>query len=174
MDYFEFYGIPASFSPDQGKIRKQYYANSKKYHPDFYTQESAKKQAEILALSSKNNEAFKILSDEDLRMKYLLESNGVLTEGNKNEIPPSFLMEMMEFNEQLMELEFDFDQSTLDSLKDQLQQIEDQLHKEVAPILEKTSVEDTSEDELINVKNFFLKKRYLLRIYEKLTTFASR
>jgi molecular chaperone HscB len=174
MDFFEFYGIPASFSPDLAQIRKQYYANSKKYHPDFYTQESEEKQAEILKLSSMNNEAFKTLSDEDLRMKYLLDLNEVLTADNKNNIPPAFLMEMMEFNEKLMELEFDFSQEALIAMKNELQQIENQLRNEVGTILEKNTLDSTSKEELNSVKNYYLKKRYLLRISENLATFASR
>ncbi len=174
MDFFEFYDIPASFSPDMAQIRKQYYANSKKHHPDFYTQESEEKQAEILKLSSLNNKAFKTLSDEDLRMKYVLDLNGVLTAENKNDTPPAFLMEMMEFNEKMMELEFDFSQEALKALKTELQQIENQLRSEVGTILEKKTLKDTTDAELIGVKNYYLKKRYLLRISENLATFASR
>ena len=104
MDYFKFYEIPVSFSPDMTEIRRKYLVNSKQYHPDFFTQESESRQDEILKLSSLNNEAYKVLSDEDLRMKYILESEKILTEENKNDIPQDFLMDMMDFNEKLMEL----------------------------------------------------------------------
>ena len=155
-------------------VKKRYYANSKQYHPDFFTTDSSDKQDEILHLSSQNNEAYKILSDEDLRMKYILELKGILTEENKNEIPQEFLMEMMEFNEKLMELEFDFDPKVLESTVKELQDIENQIRKEVNHILAKNTIEETSETELFEVKNYYLKKRYILRISEKLATFASR
>ena len=174
MNYFEFYEIPVSFSPDLGQVKRRYYSNSKHYHPDFFTKDTADKQDEILHLSSMNNEAYKVLSNEDLRMKYILEQQGILTEENKNEIPQEFLMEMMEFNEKLMELEFDFDPELLNSTRKELQIIENQLRSEVNHILKKKTLEETAEAELFEVKNYYLKKRYLLRISEKLATFASR
>ena len=174
MNYFEFYNIPVSFSPDKGLVKKRFYVNSKKYHPDFFTNDTDDRQNEILQMSSLNNEAYKVLSNEDLLMKYILEMQGILTEENKNEIPQEFLMEMMEFNEKLMELEFDFDPQLLESAQSDLQNIENQLRSEVSGILAKKSVKETSEAELFEVKNYYLKKRYLLRISEKLATFASR
>jgi len=136
--------------------------------------ESEDKKAEILQLSSQNNEAFKILSDEDLRMKYILESENILNDKNKNEIPPDFLMEMMEFNENLMEMEFDFSAEILESSISSLQDIENQLSSEVKNVLSQDTIKEATEAELLSIKNYYLKKRYILRIHEKLSTFASR
>ena len=174
MNYFTFYDIPVSFSPNLATIRKQYYANSKKYHPDFYTLATEDKKAEILQLASLNNEAYKILSDEDLRMKYILESENILTTENKNAIPPDFLMEMMDINEQLMELEFDYNKASFDTTKNEMQNIENQLDASVKSILSQEDIKASSSSELLEVKNYYLKKRYILRIQEKLSTFASR
>lgn len=174
MNYFEFYDIPVSFTPELTAIRKQYYANSKKYHPDFYTMESEEKKAEILQLASLNNEAYKTLSDEDLRMKYILETENILTAENKTSIPPDFLMEMMDINEQLMELEFDYDEKTFQSAATATLGIENQLHNDIKVVLSKTSIKDCTATELLSIKNYYLKKRYILRIQEKLSTFASR
>ncbi|HHH50193.1 MAG TPA: Fe-S protein assembly co-chaperone HscB, partial [Saprospiraceae bacterium] len=52
MNYFEFYNIPISFDVDAKALKKIFYANSKKYHPDFYTLENEEKQQEILQLST--------------------------------------------------------------------------------------------------------------------------
>ena len=70
MTYFEFYDIPVSFKVDATALKRTFYALSKKYHPDFFTLETAEKQAEILELSTLNSQAYKTLSDFDLRMKY--------------------------------------------------------------------------------------------------------
>ena len=51
------------------------------------------------------------MRDPDLRMRYILELEGSLGEEGQNQIPQDFLMEMMEINEALMELEFDFEES---------------------------------------------------------------
>ena len=173
MQFFSFFDLPVSFVLDDTDLRKRYLSNSKKYHPDFYTLESDAKQAEILQLSSLNNEAYRTLSDFDQRMKYILEEKGLLVEG-QNEIPKNFLLEMMDINEQLMELEFDIDQTVFDAVKQEVESAEKELFDEVEGIIQGYTEEKSGLEELNQIKNFYLKKRYLLRIKENLSTFAHR
>ncbi|HHS95936.1 MAG TPA: hypothetical protein ENJ45_05035 [Phaeodactylibacter sp.] len=173
MDYFEFYNIPFSFFPDEEALRKTYYANSKKYHPDFYTLASPEEQQRALELSSLNNEAFKTLTDFDKRMKYILQSKGMIGAEGQNEIPQQFLMEMMDINEALMELEFDYNKEAHQKILDTLQAIEKDLLNEVMPLLKKYP-HTTDEERILNAaKDYYFKKRYLLRIRENLNKFAS-
>ncbi|MFK7772108.1 MAG: iron-sulfur cluster co-chaperone HscB C-terminal domain-containing protein [Saprospiraceae bacterium] len=173
MNYFEFFNIPISFKIDTADLKRKFYANSKKYHPDFFTLESEEKQMEVLELSTLNNNAYKTLSDFDKSMKYILEIKGVLGEEGKNKIPQEFLMEMMDINENLMELEFDFDQSNFDKVESDLKRLESGIFHEVQDILDNYSDNSANEAELNEIKNYFLKKRYLLRIQENLNKFAS-
>lgn len=122
-NYFKFYGIPVSFQPDAKLVRKTYYANSKKFHPDFYTLESDEKQAEVLELSSKNNKAFELFNNPDALMKYVLELKGILKEGQAASVPPMFLMEMMEINENMEDLENNFSSDKLQKIQSQLDQL---------------------------------------------------
>jgi len=81
---------------------------------------------------------------------------------------------MMDINEQLMELEFDFDQAVFDAVKQEVESAEKELWGEVEAIIQYYSEENSGAEELNQVKNFYLKKRYLLRIKENLSTFAHR
>ena len=173
MTFFEFYDIPVSFLPDERLVKRRFYALSKKYHPDFYTLESEEKQAEILELSTFNNEAYKCLSDFDRRMKYILEVEGVLEEEGKAQIPQDFLIEMMEVNEQLMELEFDFDKTAYEAVLKGVEQRESELYQNIAPALQTYSATASDKEVLSLVKDYYYKKRYLLRIQENLNKFAS-
>lgn len=173
MNYFEFYKIPISFKVDEEGIKKQFYRYSKEYHPDFYTLESEEKQAEVLQLSTLNNEAYQTLSNQDRRMKYVLQLKGTLEEEGNNKIPQDFLMEMMEINEALMELEFGFDQVAYDTVLQQLKSLESALYNDIESIIENYDDKKTTESELLAVKDYYLKKRYLLRIHENLNKFAS-
>ncbi len=173
MNYFDFFEMPISFHLDEAALKKAFYANSKKYHPDFYTLESEEKQLEVLELSTLNNNAYKTLSDFDKRMKYILELKEILGEEGKNQIPQTFLMEMMDINENLMELEFDFDQNNFDQVQNELKSLESNLLEEVKPFLENYDDDAPNKEELNAIKNYFLKKRYLLRIKENLNKFAS-
>src|SRR6201986_1790267 len=105
MNYFEFYGIQESFTPDAALLKKKFYELSKQYHPDFYANEDDAKQQEILELSTLNNKAYQTLSDPYKRLEYILKLHDLLNEGAKPQLPSDFLMEMMDINERLMEVE---------------------------------------------------------------------
>jgi molecular chaperone HscB len=174
VHHFEFYGIPISFHPDEAEVKRIFYANSKKFHPDFHTLATDAEQEQVLEMASRNNEAFKILSDPDKRMRYILEINQLLGDESSNPtLPQAFLMEMMDINESLMELEFDFDPAKYQTIINELDSYTQQLEKSVEPYLSRSLQEADSKDTLIFVKNFYLKKRYLLRIKENLRKFAS-
>jgi molecular chaperone HscB len=102
-----------------------------------------------------------------------LEEKELLVEG-QNEIPKNFLLEMMDINEQLMELEFDFDQTIFDAVKQEVESAEKELFDEVEGTIQGYTEEKSGLEELNQIKNFYLKKRYLLRIKENLSTFAHR
>ena len=172
MNYFEFYDLPISFLLDEGALKKTFYANSKRFHPDFFTLEGEEKQNEILELSTRNTQAYKTLSNVDSRMKYILDLKGVMAEEGKNKLPQDFLMDMMDINEAIMELEFDFDETAYQKILADAQNIESQLFEEIKPILESYKENVTHDLDLEKVKIFYLKKRYLLRILENVAKFA--
>lgn len=174
MNYFEFYGLPVSFHPDNDALRQQYYRKSRQYHPDFHTLSTVEHQEEMQDLSTLNNEAYKTLSDPDRRMRYILELHGLLGEADQSaQLPQAFLLEMMELNESLMELEFNFDPARYERALLDLQHTENQLYAAILPILNRYPVSDDPEADLLLVKEYFYKKRYLLRIRENLSKFAS-
>lgn len=172
MNYFDFYDLPISFMLDEAALKKTFYAHSKRYHPDFFTLENEKRQNEILELSTLNTQAYKTLSDFDKRMKYILELKGVMAEEGKNSLPQDFLMDMMDINEAIMELEFDFDETLYQKAINDAQSIENQIFEGVKPIVETYQDGETTAADLEKVKIFFLKKRYLLRILKNLSKFA--
>lgn len=172
MNYFKLFDLPVSFQLDEAELKRRFYETSKKYHPDFYTLESEDKQTEILELSTLNNEAYRTLADFDKRMRYILEMKGVLAEEGKNDIPQDFLMEMMDINEALMELEFDFDEATYQQTLQQIEVQEKAIFQEVAQIIEQYDDKKATDTELSTVRDYYLKKRYLLRIRENLAKFA--
>jgi molecular chaperone HscB len=172
MNYFEFYDLPISFQLNETALKRSFYAHSKRYHPDFFTLENEERQNEILELSTLNTQAYKTLSDFDRRMKYVLELKDVFEEEGKNSLPQDFLMDMMDINEAIMELEFDFDESTYQKVLSDAQNIENQILEEIKPIIENYQEGVTPQSELEKVKNFYLKKRYLLRILENVSKFA--
>ena len=173
MEYFDFYELPVSFVLDKKKLRRLFLLKSKEYHPDFYTLESEEKQAEILALSTLNNQAYKILSDEEKRLKYILTHKGMIGEGIKNTMPPSFLMETMEINEQVMELQFDFDAAKYQKLLSIVQEKEAVLEEKGQVLLaDYAKINGEEQKKLEEIRDYYLQKRYLLRLKENIAQFG--
>jgi len=174
-DYFAFYGLPLSFNPDLALVKQKFYEFSKKYHPDFYINESVEKQAEVLELSTVNNKAYQVLSDPQKRLHYVLELKGLLKEGENYVLPQSFLMEMMDINEALMDLQFDPDPVKLASLKDDVNGVEKGLSDEILSLITsfegQTSVEQ--DKTLIAIKDLYYRTKYLLRLKESIAKAAN-
>lgn len=157
---------------DESALRRLFLQNSKKYHPDFHTLADETEQTQALELSTLNNEAFKTLSNSDQRIRYILEMKGLLgEEGTYPQLPQEFLLEMMDINESLMELEFDSDAERYAATLRAVESFEKKIREEVQPILD-TWTEADGLEPLHAVRDYFLKKRYLLRIRENLSKFA--
>ena len=167
MSYFEFYNIPVSLDVNEADLKQKFYANSKKFHPDFFTLEEVEKQTEALELSTKNNTAYKTLANFDKRLHYLLTFKGVLAEEGKNTIPQDFLMEMMDVNEAVMELQFDYDQDSFNKILDEVRQTKATLLSEINDIIPKKGGEIT-DDDFSSLKNYYLKSKYLIRLEENI------
>lgn len=173
MNYFEFYAIPESFTPDQASLKKKFYALSKEYHPDFHANEPDERQQEILELSTLNNKAYHILSDPAKRLEYILRSHDLVAEGAKPQLPADFLMEMMDLNERLMEVE---NAEQIAGITAEALAIENDMQKELDSLTaDYETLSDTAkEDRLNKIADIYYRQKYLLRIKESLDTFATR
>ena len=172
MNFFEFFGLPVSFQVDNAALRNAFLQNSKKFHPDFHTLAGDADQADMLERSTLNNEAYKTLADADRRMRYVLEIKGLLgSEETHPPLPQAFLMEMMDINESLMDLEFDYDPERYEAALHSVADMQQTLDRQIEPVLNSWTETDGTGP-LTAVRDYFLKKRYLLRIRENLSKFA--
>ena len=172
MNYFDFFELPQAFFLDEALLRKRFIANSRKYHPDFHSDQSEAKQDEVNILSTINNQAYKILSDWDLRMEHILQIHEQLSNQNET-LSADFLMEMMDINEAIMDLQLDFDDEGLEKVKSDLAAYETSLLDNIKPSLLAFDNQLFDQKTLENIKIFYLKRRYLLRIRQQLSKFAS-
>jgi molecular chaperone HscB len=174
MNYFELFGIPVSLQIDPAWLRRRYYELSRQYHPDMHTQAGAAAQAEMLEKAALVNQAFKVLGNEHDLLQYVLELKGLLAEGDKYPLPQLFLMEMMDINEKLMELDYDPDEEAIAALHREVMAMESELYSQVAGIVAGFDEAEVESREMDKLKEYYYKQKYLLRIKEKLSTFASR
>lgn len=167
MDYFELFELPVSLVVDLKELTRKYYSLNKKFHPDKFSLANIQKQNEALEISSKVNQAMKILSSPDKRLAYILKEKGVILEEEKYQLSPVFLGEMMELNETLMELEFEPNVNTTNKLKEEVQKLEKAIMTEVEGYFLDESLE-IGEEDAVKLKDYYYKKKYLERIKEKL------
>lgn len=174
MNYFELYELPLSFDLDAAILRKKFYELSKRFHPDFYVNESQEKQDEILELSTLNNKAYQVLSDPLKRVEYILSHYNMLADGDKHVLPQSFLMEMMDVNEALMEMEFEADEHKLAELKGQIDEMEQALLDELKQATSRFDANNEQEAKhvLLKIRDIWYREKYLMRIRESLNKFS--
>ncbi len=175
MNYFELYDMPVSFSPDAGEVKEKYYELSRKYHPDRFTLADDATKVEVLRMSAMNNDAYKVLNDADATMAYILKLHEILENDEKYSLPPAFLMEMMDLNETISDLEMEPEN---DGLKTKaVQSMDAQLgdwQELVTPLLAKYDNQQPDAALLSQIKDAYFRKKYLLRIKERIDRFATR
>ncbi|GAO44744.1 iron-sulfur cluster co-chaperone HscB C-terminal domain-containing protein [Flavihumibacter petaseus] len=168
MNYYELYGIPVGFRVDPALLKKRFYELSRQYHPDFYTQEDPSKQVEALEISSQVNKAYKAFQHEDTTIQYLLTQKGLMEAEEKYSLDPMFLGEVLEINEALMDLEMDPDPIQLAKVQTDTDTLLKNIYHDVEPILAGYQEGVTSEEALLQVKEYYYRKKYLQRILDKI------
>jgi molecular chaperone HscB len=156
MNHFELFDIPVSLKVDKNILAKKYFELQKKYHPDFFIQATDEEQADALEKSSQINKALKILKTEDETIKYVLQLKELLAEDEKYQLPPAFLMEVMELNEELS-----------DKSAQMVNSLETEIYEPVKAIIDNFSAATSTQD-LLKVKEYYYKKKYLQRILDRI------
>ena len=168
MSFFELYGLPVSLILDKSKVSEKFYELSRECHPDHFTRQSPREQREMLEKSSMVNNAFKIFQNPDETIKYVLKLKDLLHDDEKYELDPEFLMQVMEISEKLKELQADTHEQPLEEVELKAKQLLNQIHNDVAPILENYQDDSATEKELLQVKDYYYRKKYLQRILDKI------
>jgi len=167
QDYFVFFGIERRFNVDTSALRKKYILNNKKYHPDFHTLGSLEDQDEVLRLSTLNNEAYKVLSDDRKRTLHLLRLENTMPEEGKAQVPQDFLIEMMDVNESLMDAKMSEDETAIRQLEIELAKFETKLSSEAESAMTKWDA-DSNHSELELIRDIYLKQQYVRRLSDQL------
>ena len=161
MNYFELYGLPQSPVADKAAAAKKYIELQKKFHPDFFTNENEADREDAEQQSAHINKAYHIFQNPERTIEYFLQQKGVITPDEKYNLPPDFLMEMMELNES-------FDESDPETVKKNVTDYESSLSEEIKPLLSTEKAGSLTDAELQELKSYYYRKKYLKRILERL------
>ena len=166
MNHFEFLDMPFSLEIDEARLRKSYFKNSRKYHPDHQGELEPEAAERIMALSTLNTKAYDVLGDFDQRLKYIIKTlDG--GEIRKQNLSPEFLMEMMAINEAVS----DMMESEKADMKQQILTRDRMAYEGLGDVrtmdLSKATNEDTDR-----IRAYYFERKYLLRIIENLDNLA--
>lgn len=101
-DYFQLFALPKQYAIDAKQLESNYRKIQSTSHPDRFVNASAAEKLASMQLATLSNEAYGTLKNAANRAKYLLELQGVDAVAETNTaLPMDFLMQQMEWREQL-------------------------------------------------------------------------
>jgi len=168
INYFDIFELPVGLEVDQAVLTQKYYALNKLYHPDKFTLSSASEQAEALEMSARINKGYKVLRKKQSRIHHLLELHNTAPQEGNASMPQAFLMEMMDVNEAIMEYKMEPSEAGKQQVEAQLAGFEQELEGQLAEIMQMLDFTAPSNEKLQDLKDYFLKSKYLKRLKDNL------
>ena len=161
MNYFALFDLPIGFKVDTNKLRAAFMGIQRASHPDKFAQSNSYEQDEALERSAFANKGFSLLNNKDQLLPYVLELKGIITPDEKFALSPAFLMEMMELNEAWMEAD---DEASKQQILGQIKAIQDEILEPIKDYLEMDQIDTISQEAMLQIKEYYYKKKYLDRI----------
>jgi molecular chaperone HscB len=137
QNHFELFHLPQQFAVDAGVLDSAYREVQGRVHPDKFVNATDAEKRVAMQWATRANEAYQTLKHPQKRARYLCELNGVDLQVESNTaMPMAFLMQQMEWREELGDARAGRDGAALEALerqlrqarKDQLTQIEQQIN----------------------------------------------
>jgi len=121
QNHFELFQLPQKFAVDAAALDAAYRDVQARVHPDKYVNASDAEKRVAMQWATRANEAYQTLKNPQKRAQYLCELNGVDLQIESNTaMPMAFLMQQMEWREELADARAGKDADALDSLDQQL------------------------------------------------------
>jgi molecular chaperone HscB len=121
QNHFELFNLPARFDLDLGALDAAYREVQGRVHPDRFINATDAEKRVAMQWATRANEAYQTLKNPMKRAQYLCEINGVdlKTESN-TAMPMDFLMQQMEWREELGDARAARDAEALEALDAQV------------------------------------------------------
>lgn len=172
-NYFDILEIPVSLDIDADVLRKNYYRLSRQYHPDLMMTSDEMDRNEMTRHYENINKAYETLSDKWRLIKHVLAIHDMMEDPEHEKLPQAFLMDMMDINEALFDLQMSNDQHKRQGVLDQIAIVGNELDRDYQKNASSFENQEDKKEALKNIKEYYLKSKYILRIQENLSTFAA-
>jgi molecular chaperone HscB len=168
QNYFEFLGLPLSYTVDQTELTRRYRELQRELHPDRFAHTSDREQRMAVQYTAYLNEAYTALKSPLGRAQYLLSLKGVDTlSESRVQLEPMFLMEQMELREALEEA-----QSSADP-EDALETLQGQAEGTIAALSEEFSslwstLEGSEQSDFSHAEKVVRKLQFAVKFHKEI------
>ena len=136
-DYFQLFTLPEQFDIDTKLLEANFRNIQSARHPDRFVSASAADKLASMQLATLANEAYGTLKNGARRAKYLLEKQGIDAVADTNTaLPMDFLMQQMEWREQLEDAKAAKDIPAMDTLYSELRREAKMLERELTGLFD--------------------------------------
>lgn len=120
-DYYTLFDLPVTYAIDLKQLETNFRKIQSASHPDRFVNATAAEQLASMQIATRANEAYTTLKNSARRAKYLLENQGMDAVAETNTaLPMDFLMQQMEWREQLEDAKAERNLAALDALYNML------------------------------------------------------
>ena len=160
MNYYDLFDIKMTPAVDNTRLAKKYFELQKKFHPDYFVNETEEEKEIALEKSSHINDAFKTFKDKSKTLAYFLKSKAVLEDEEKYNLPMDFLADMLDLNDLVLD--------EPEKARKMVDEFNTELDNEIEPIIKKAENSEISDNDLQILKEYYFKKKYLSRIFDRI------
>lgn len=165
---FAIFDLPVAFNVDQSLLSERYLVLQKSLHPDNFVTADAQEQRIAMQKSTEVNDALKTLKDPILRAETIIALNTGKTQDleQKSTQDMAFLMQQLEWREELENIEQSQDENALESFAKRLKKET----KEMLTALE----EQLNEQQWSTAAQFCDKLRFLKKLADEISQVEER
>ncbi|WP_438863586.1 co-chaperone HscB [Neptunicella sp.] len=170
MNHFELFNLPAQFDLDLTQLSVSYQKLQQLTHPDKFATASDQQRFLSVQKNAQLNDAYQILKSPLLRAEYLLELKGMdLKHETSTMQDGTFLMQQMEWREQLEDIQHSKDLDALEDMDDEIsQQIAAHLQQ-----LKKLLASNNGQDDLV-AANEIRKLKFLYKLRSEIANLEEK
>ena len=164
MNYFDLFGLPMQLAVDKSLLARRFRElggeDDPLHAPHGRSSHQEVQKSSILVA------AYKTLMNQDETIKYVLQLKGRMHEEEKYEPDPEFIMQLGAINESLAELT-EGEQDKIEAIELAIKELLKSTYAEVEPVIENYNEDTVTEKELLQVKEYYYRKKYLQRVLDK-------
>jgi molecular chaperone HscB len=162
MNYYELFEIPPQLLVDTVALKKKYYQLSMQYHPDRI--EQGQQNITVLEQAATLNKAWTCFLDKEATLAYYLKEQNLLSEGDKFALDKGFLMEVMDWNEALVEAKLESNTQDAVIISDKIQAKLSAIDEAIITLNKVLLEQPLNEVQHNSLVNFYYQKKYLQRL----------